>query len=304
MNFVLTGCVPAAWFAVTLAHAQDSCVPAGRYYQPALQHSVAIEETLRRVARHRVVLLGEHHDNIEHHRWQLHTVAALAALQPKIVLGLEMVPRRLQPVLNRWTRGQLSEAEFVKQLNWDVIWSFDIQYYLPLFHLARMQRIPLHALNVERELFNRVTREGWQAIPEGKREGITSPAPASKEYLRFLAASFLGHNPQAASGSAATASQDSEKKFLRFVQGQLLWDRAMAQGLAKLAQSANPPLVVGIMGSGHIANRYGVPEQLTQLKVSDVAVMIPWDTHFDCAQLNPGFADAVFGIDITAEPAP
>ena len=289
--------------SATLAHAQESCVTPGRYYNPGAQQSVSIEETLRRAAKHQVVLLGEHHDNVEHHRWQLHTVAALAALRPKIVLGLEMVPRRLQPVLDLWIKGQLSEDALIKKLKWDDIWSFDIQYYLPLFHLARMQRIPLYALNVERELFNRVTREGWDAIPQNKREGITTPAPASKDYLRFLAASFLGHNPPAASGNESSSQQDGEK-FLRFVQGQLLWDRAMADGLAKVARVTNAPLVIGIMGSGHIVNRYGVPDQLKQLKVADVAVLVPWDTHFDCAQLNKDFADAVFGFDISANPAP
>ncbi len=287
----------------TRAHAQESCVPPGRYYNPAAQQAVSIAETLLRASKHQVVLLGEHHDNAEHHRWQLHTVAALAALRPRIALGLEMVPRRLQPVLDRWTKGQLSEEQFVKQLNWDAFWSFDIRYYLPLFHLARMQRIPLHALNVERELFNRVTREGWDAVPQNKREGVTAPAPASKDYLRFLAASFLGHNPPAPSEAESSAPQNGEK-FLRFVQGQLLWDRAMADGLAKVARLANAPLMIGILGSGHIVNRYGVPDQLKQLKIADVAVLVPWDTHFDCAQLNKDFADAVFGIDIMPEPTP
>ncbi len=299
LHSTLTGMALTALFSATLAHGQDSCVPPGRYYNPAAQHATSIEETLRRVAKYRVVLLGEHHDNAEHHRWHLHTIAALAALRPKIALGLEMVPRRLQPVLDQWTRGKLREAEFIKQLGWDTIWSFDIQYYLPLFHLARMQRIPLHALNVERELFNQVTREGWAAIPQNKREGITTPAPASKEYLRFLAASFLSHNP----GRGAAPPQDGEK-FARFVQGQLLWDRAMAEGLAKVARLENAPLVIGIMGSGHIVNRYGVPDQLLQLKINDVAVLVPWDKHFDCAQLNKDFADAVFGFDQSADSEP
>ena len=116
MKYVITGTVFPALLSMSLVHAQESCVPPGRYFQPALQHSVSVEETLRRVSRHRVILLGEHHDNAEHHRWQLHTVAALAALRPKIALGLEMVPRRLQPVLARWAKGQLGEEEFVKQL--------------------------------------------------------------------------------------------------------------------------------------------------------------------------------------------
>lgn len=301
-NSAITGPALAMCLSVPLAQAQESCVPPGRYYNPAAQHTASIEETLRRVAKYRVVLLGEHHNNAEHHRWQLHTVAALAALRPKLVLGLEMIPRRLQPVLNQWVKGELSEEEFVKKLDWDAIWSFDIEYYLPLLHLARMQRIPLHALNVERQLFNRVTRDGWNAIPSNQREGVTTPAPASKGYLRYLAGSFLRHNPPASSDDTGSTPPQNGEKFLRFVQGQLLWDRAMAEGLAKVARLANAPLVIGMMGSGHIVNRYGVPEQLAQLKVADVAVLVPWDANFDCTQLKENFADAVYGIDISAEP--
>jgi uncharacterized iron-regulated protein len=223
----------------------------------------------------------------------LHVVAALAAQRPDLVLGFEMLPRRVQPVLDRWVNGELSEEEFAKQLDWDAIWSFDFGYYLPLFHLARMHRVPLRALNVDRALFNRVTAAGWDAVPPADREGVGTPAPASRDYLRFLAGSFLRHNPPDAPAVAADAQQ---LRFLRFVQGQQLWDRAMAEAIAAAARSAGAPLVVGVMGSWHIVNRHGVPEQLRDLKLEDVAVGVPWDQHFECAQLTPEFADVVFGI--------
>lgn len=301
---IYPGVLLVAAFCVSipaLVHAQANCVPAAQWYLPAQQRSIAANALFANItksqskSKYRVVLLGEHHDNVDHHRWQLHTVAALAALRPKITLGLEMVPRRLQPVLDRWTQGALSEEELVKQLDWETIWSFDVQYYLPLFHLARLQHIPLLALNAERSLFTRVTQEGWDAVPEQQREGITAPAPASKEYLRFLAGSFMGHNPQPDSGEAPLAAEQGQK-FLRFVQGQQLWDRAMAEAIAQAVRADKETLVVALMGSWHIANRHGVPYQLQHLKISDVAVWVPWDTHIECTQLDKNFADAVFGF--------
>ena len=69
-----------------------------------------------------MVLLGETHDNAAHHRWQLHTIAGLHALRPDLALGFEMFPRRIQPVLERWTNGALSEAAFLAEVEWERVW--------------------------------------------------------------------------------------------------------------------------------------------------------------------------------------
>lgn len=251
-------------------------------------------DAIAAIARNRVVLLGEHHDNSDHHRWQLHTAAALIARMPDVALGFEMFPRRVQPVLDRWVRGELSEEDFLKQVDWDANWSFDASYYLPLFHLARMHGIPMLALNVDRALFNRVTSVGWDSIPEQEREGLANPAAPTKEYLRYLAGSFLRHNPAGAPGAGEVEPAQGQR-FLRFVQGQQVWDAAMAQAIAKQVQGSARS-VIAFMGSGHVAYGYGVPHQLKQLGVQSVTVAIPWDRHFDCAQLTPEFADLVFGV--------
>jgi uncharacterized iron-regulated protein len=44
------------------------------------------DKLLTRFAREQVVLLGETHDDPEHHRWQLHTIIALHALRPDMAL--------------------------------------------------------------------------------------------------------------------------------------------------------------------------------------------------------------------------
>ena len=58
-------------------------------------------DVLADMARRDVVLLGEQHDDPDHHQWQLQTLAALHALRPNMVIGFESFPRRLQPVLDQ-----------------------------------------------------------------------------------------------------------------------------------------------------------------------------------------------------------
>jgi len=91
--------------------------------------------------------------------------------------------------------------------------------------------------------------------------------------------------------------QDAE--FRRFVESQLVWDRAMAQGIAEAARQRPGAVVVGLMGSGHVIHGWGVSHQLQQMGSKAPLALLPWDRDSDCASLVPGLADAVFGV---AEP--
>ena len=61
------------------------------------------------------------------------------------------------------------------------------RFYMPLFQFARLNRIPMKALNVERSLVAKVGQQGWEAVPVAEREGVSDPAPASQAYQRDLA---------------------------------------------------------------------------------------------------------------------
>ena len=247
---------------------------------------------LPRLARDSAVLLGETHDNPDHHRWQLQTLTALHALHPNMQLAFEMFPRRVQPVLDRWVAVELSEPEFLTAVQWTRIWSVDAQLYLPIFQFARMNRVPMIAMNVDQELAKAVDEKGYDRVPPEQREGVTRPAPASDAYLEFLMKAYGAHDHVA----HGKETNRDDPAFRRFVESQQLWDRAMAQAIVTAVKSNSAPLVVGILGGGHIIEGFGVPHQLKDLGVTDVAWLMPWEQGEDCKRLTPGYADAVFGI--------
>jgi len=274
------------------------CVPRGAWSAPgpAGLRPLSVQELFGNLAQRSVVLLGERHDSAEHHRWQLHVIAALHAARPDMVIGLEMFPRRVQSALDRWVAGELTEAEFLQASDWREVWQMDPQLYLPIFHFARMNRIPMVALNVERTLTRAVREKGFDAVPEASREGLTRPAAPSEKYVEFLRQSFVEHERAAGAQAAAKSAATEDQAFQHFVESQLVWDRAMAQGIAAALARKPTPLVVAITGGAHIVNRYGVPHQLEALGVSNVAVLVPADSGSDCEQLVAGYADAVFGV--------
>lgn len=294
---VLLVALSAAWAAVlaqaTLGSgAAADCVAVAGWAAPGGAR-LAGAEVVSRAARRSVVLLGESHEDAEHHRWQLQTLAALHSLRPDMVIGFEMFPRRVQKVLDRWVAGELSEAEFLAAADWHNVWRVDASLYLPLFHFARMNRIPMVALNIDERLRRATAEKGFEAVPESEREGVTRPVGPSEAYLDYLLPIYRKHDWD---GRKKPDAGRDDPDFRRFVETQQLWDRAMAQGIQATFARPGRPLVVGIMGSGHVVHGYGVPHQLRDLGVTDVAVLLPWGRGRECRELVAGVADAVFGV--------
>lgn len=265
-----------------------NCGELGQWLEPGAGSARAYPAPalLERLLAQQVVLLGETHDRADDHRWQLDTLVALRQGRPELAIGFEMFPRRLQPVLDRWVAGELSEAEFLEQAEWKKVWGYDAELYLPLFRFAREHRLPMLALNVDRGLVREVGARGWDAVPESDRQGVGRAAPPSEAYRASLKAVF---------GSHAEPQQDAGR-FDYFVDAQVLWDRAMAEGIADHLRRRPQDLVVGILGAGHVQFGHGVPHQLDALGVRRHASLMTWLGDQPCAGLSAGLVDAAFVI--------
>ncbi len=281
---------------------EPDCVPEGKVLLPAPNLWTTTLGLIEQVKDQDIVLLGEHHDNVEHHRWQLQMITGLHVLKPDLVLGFEMFPRQAQPVLDRWVAGELTEEEFLKQVKWAEYWNFDAALYLPLFHYARMNKVPMYALNVDRTLIHKVGAGGWDSVPVAEREGVSKPAPVGEDYKKMLASVFMSHGTAHNAGANADdqlGSVVATPAFNRFAESQSVWDRAMAEGIVTGRQQHNGAMMVAIMGSGHMMYHFGVPEQLKALGEGKPVALIPWDTEFDCSYIDKKFADAVVGLRIS-----
>jgi hypothetical protein len=157
-----------------------------------------------------------------------------------------------------------------------------------------MNRIPMVAANVERSLTREVSQKGYDGVSADKREGVTRPAPPSDAYVAFLLESFGDHETDAKKNGRKPDRNDPD--FRRFIESQQVWDRAIAQKIAESLAKRPGALVVGVMGSGHVMNGFGVPHQLRDLGVREIATFVPLDKSADCKELTAGFADAVFGV--------
>ena len=138
------------------------------------------------------------------------------------------------------------------------------------------------ALNCRRALVTEVGKMGWDAIPHEDRDGVTPAKDASDGYRRYLLDIL-------SSMRTRDADYAESPEFARFVRAQQTWDRAFARAIADALSRPNPPLVVGIIGRGHLEYGYGTPYQLADLGIRGTAILLP--------AVKAGIADAVFRLD-------
>ena len=71
------------------------------------------------IADSRLVFVGEAHNNVHAHRVQFEIIREMERRFPgRIAIGMEMFRLPQQEALDRWTGGELSEVEFLKESRW------------------------------------------------------------------------------------------------------------------------------------------------------------------------------------------
>ena len=244
----------------------------GTWIEPGTGQNLTWRTVIADAAQSSAVMLGESHDRADNHRWQTQVIAALLACREDLVVGFEMFPARLNDVLAEWVAGGLSEQAFLERAEWTKVWNFDPELYLPIFRLCRDNAIEMIGLNCRRGLVSEVGKRGWDEIPEADREGLTPALPASPAYRQYLFDVTGGQRPDRATQGPEDAAFD------RFVRAQQTWDRAFACRMAEVTKRPEAPLIIGIIGRGHLEYRGGAPYQLEDLGVRNTRVLLPTDS--------------------------
>jgi|GEM_PF-4752181 len=265
--------------------AQAQCPQSGQWVIAGQQGTFSMRDVLDQVDDNTVVLLGERHDRMRDHYWQLHIIAGLHGRFDQLAVGYEMFARDQQPVLTDWVAGKLTRDEFHRASDWDERWGLSFDLYEPLLAFNQLQQVPAFALNVEPELVNRIGREGWGAVPAHERHGIGPGAEPEADYQAYLTEVAGRH------GHLEPTEEDVEQ----FIRAQGVWDRAMAEGLSEMLDQGYGP-VVGIVGRGHVFNGHGIPYQLSDLGAQSVMVLLPYRAGEDCLGPDGRLADALYGM--------
>lgn len=232
-----------------------------RVYDLEHEHLLTDAKALRRLQDARIVLVGEHHNNVDHHLAQLKVIQALHRAGKKVAVGMEMFRRDSQQALDQWTSGRMEEQKFVDIFNDN--WTFGWKLYRPILTYARDHHIPVVGLNVSRKITLQVAYHGFQSLtPEQKKgflEGVV--CDVTQEYRDFVQSAYGAH----AHGGMT---------FEQFCEAQLVWDSVMALNVIDYLKKNDDRIMIVVAGSGH-AHKIGIPSQLAKRSTLPYIVVLP-----------------------------
>lgn len=235
----------------------------GDIVHTATGRSMTIDEALAWLAAHRVIYVGESHDSADDHDVQLRILRGLVARGDRpVAIGLEMVPRNHQGVLDAWLAGTIDDAAF--EAVWRAGWGDTLRYYRPLLDLAKENGLRVLALNAERDLVKAVRAQP----PEELAPEIASRVPEldldDPWHRALIGAFFAGH--------AADAGV-----IEGFYRAQVLWDETMADTASRFLASpdgAEARLVI-FAGGNHVRWGIGIPRRLFRRTPVSYAIVVP-----------------------------
>lgn len=210
------------------------------------------EQLLTHLAAAPKVLVGERHDNPDHHALQLWLLRALAAQRPQGSLLLEMLTPdqqvKVEQVRAAIAAGKAPQ-DILGALNWQPGWAWSL--YGPLVQHALRQPYPLLAANLER----REVMQIYAQVPQLQGQASTAQ-PVHEALFEQIRQSHCNLLPE------------SQLPAMLAVQQQR--DRRMAEAL--LAAPA-PSLLFA--GAFHVRRELGVPLHLQDLGAAEgVQVLI------------------------------
>ncbi|MDH1729957.1 ChaN family lipoprotein [Pseudomonas chengduensis] len=214
----------------------------GRIVDLASGRTIDPEQLLDRLALAERVLVGEQHDNPDHHALQLWLLRELSRLRPQGSVLMEMLnPDQQNKVDQARTTARAGQAitDPFDTLAWQPGWDWSL--YGPLVMHQLRQPYPLLAANLDRAEIMQIYRQ--RPALEGERSGA---AEVQERLLADIRESHCGLLP------------DSQLPAMLAVQQQR--DRRMAEALL-----AAPQPSVMLAGAFHVRKDLGVPLHLADL---------------------------------------
>jgi uncharacterized iron-regulated protein len=253
----------------------------GRIWHVSRGRFVAEPAMLARLARSRYVLLGEKHDNPDHHRLQARVVEALAGAGRRPAVVFEMFTVAQAPALARHLAERPRDAAGIAEaVNWKASGWPSWTMYEPIARAALGAGAPIVAANFDAAEVRALRRDGTAALDPAFAARYALDAPPAAAVERAMAdeirQAHCGHAPD------------------RILPGMIAVQRARDARFADAMLGAAGDGAVLIAGAGHVRNDRGVPDFLRRA-APDARVATVGFVEVEASRTDPPDYGARFG---------
>lgn len=249
---------------------------------------LTIKEIINQNEDIEVFHIGELHTNYAHHQNQLELIRQLRKLGRDVAIGMEMIQKPFQKVVDDYIAERISEGEMLDKTEYFKRWKYDYRLYRDIFRYAREHKTPIVALNLQQEITKKISKKGIDTLPaEDIKEIPESIDFVDGRYKNDLKKIFDLH------------AQAMGFEFENFYAAQTLWDETMADSAHKFLKDNPEKTIVIIAGNGHIKYRDSIPERLKRRNGKPYVSIVQGEAY------EEGIADYILNpTDIEYEKTP
>jgi uncharacterized iron-regulated protein len=261
----------------------------GRIWRPADGRFVEQKTLAKDLARSTYILLGETHDNPDHHLLQARLIRVLASLGRRPAVVWEMIPETQQPILDRyWANYSQDAAALGATLSWDASGWPSWRLYQPIAEAAMAARLPMYAAGLSKTVMRALAR-GKPPFGFTKRRralGLHIPFPEAlrQRSLEQLYQSHCELMPREALEPLLNAQQSKDAVFAKHM----------------LASGVDDGSLL-IAGAGHVRKDLAVPLFLARhqpgARVASVAFLEVQDGVLDPTDYAADFLSPALPFD-------
>ena len=242
------------------------------------EKAVPFDEMMNQASTGDVLFVGEIHDNPEHHLLQVQILQALLTRHPSAAMAMEFFQQDQQDILDRYTLANMSEEEFLEEIDWKKTWGFPYHFYRPLLLAAKQHGTRILALNAPRRVVKKVAREGLGALSEEERAQIPHDMDLNNASHRaYVREVYERHE------------QGDLRSFEFFYQAQVVWEETMARNIAEFMRTHDQNVIV-FSGNGHIVRKFGIPDRVQRRLPVSVMTIMPFSLR-ETVNLERDMAD-------------
>jgi uncharacterized iron-regulated protein len=267
-------CLATSACAAPAARGLRSAAPTAesRIYDVGAKRYISMTQLIDAVSDADVVFFGEQHDDPATHRAELAFLARLGAVRPGVVVSLEMFERDVQPLLDRYLTGGVTDSVFLANAR---PWPNYVKDYRPLVELARANGWPVVAANVPRRLASVVSHAGIAALDtlaaaDRALVAADRSCPHDMYYDRFADA-MSGHS----AGGADADTAGAHAVIDRFYEAQCVKDETMAESIVRaLDRAGRGAVVVHYNGAFHSNSGLGTVARVARRRPQARTIVI------------------------------
>lgn len=234
-----------------------------RVYDSKAKRFIPFVQFAEATSKADIVFFGEQHDDPATHSAELAVLAAVGERRPAVVVTLEMFERDVQPLLDQYLAGTISEANFLAGSR---PWDRYATDYRALIELARVRGWRVVAANVPRRLASGVSRRGLAMLDtlsasERRFMAKENICPKDAYYTKF-AQTMTGHSAGGGPPTAADASAMAQMTD-KFYEAQCVKDEAMGEAIVDAWRAApKGAIVLQVDGAFHSDGGLGTVERV------------------------------------------